>query len=958
MADLSSALVPSVAPAGLPDDYQHIRADASSFGGEIAKGTEKLGAGLDKASDNLFSINQFYGKIAVDDQINQVMTGSDRIRRGDPSRNVPGPDGKPQPDVGYLGLNGRAALEARAPTEKALDDLIESSRGNLKSPQEQLEFDTQTRRMRSLWINEISAHADSQFKTWTAGVNDASAAHALNGFAANLDNPEGMASHAKDYIDFKVRNAQLKFGDDPAIVGQTILGAKQELLKAQIAAKEVTDPVAALRILDKNRGIAGADYPALAERLRGRVDQQDGVSDADKRIAATSARPYASLSHPAYAAAATASPGGMSAAGIARTVQLESSGDPNAGTGGAHVGLGQFSVDTALQAGVGNRNDAEQSVRGIATLAAQNAPILQRTLGRAPTDAELYLAHQQGAGGASKLLANPNARAGDLVGDAAIKQNGGNPDAPASAFTALWKDKFDKASASSGEMGNAAALAHREGAIKSAILDDPALTARPQAQNAAIARVGAVFAAQRLQMGQDDAAFKLKLQNHLAEAQATGAVQDPLPKTAFVATWGSADGEKAYAEYQAAIQFGGDLHGTAAMSPEELQGLRGKYEARPGSEDYAAQLQRSAQLEKAIQANQKALAADPAAFVVGMTPAGQDAWKQFQQLSAEQGATPGVKTAYAQMFASKVLAEQARLGVAPEARTLLPEWYAKPIRDKIAATATAEDPKDRGATIPLIAAQKELWGSQWPQVASQISPPSAAPLVKAIAAGADPAAMQRLLEVPKGESPAKILKEQNEVTARNLNTSVNLAFAPLLSSMVGIQKERDYSGYLALGNELAALYVRDGKSEKDAAQNAFDDLIGKRYTFADTYRIPKAPDIDAASVQRGVYEATQEIYRVRNGDAASPFGNLQLQQNDLGVSDNEADMRRHIGRDGRFVTSPKAEGLNVMVGTKFLRNANGNPVLLTWDQLQKLGGSKEARAADAARGVAGSAQQP
>ena len=85
-----------------------------------------------------------------------------------------------------------------------------------------------------------------------------------------------------------------------------------------------------------------------------------------------------------------------------------------------------------------------KSADAAARLAAQNnRTALTRTLGRAPDDAELYLAHQQGSGGAAKLLANPNARAGDLVGDSAIRSNGGEPNAPASSFTALWRNKFN-----------------------------------------------------------------------------------------------------------------------------------------------------------------------------------------------------------------------------------------------------------------------------------------------------------------------------------------------------------------------------------------------------------------------------------------------------------------------------------------------------------------------------------
>ncbi|MET3560726.1 hypothetical protein ABID39_001435 [Bartonella japonica] len=59
---------------------------------------------------------------------------------------------------------------------------------------------------------------------------------------------------------------------------------------------------------------------------------------------------------------------------------------------------------------------------------------LSRVLGRAPTEAELYLAHQQGAGGAARLLQNPHANAAQIVGSNAVGLNGGNNGMRASDF--------------------------------------------------------------------------------------------------------------------------------------------------------------------------------------------------------------------------------------------------------------------------------------------------------------------------------------------------------------------------------------------------------------------------------------------------------------------------------------------------------------------------------------------
>lgn len=136
---------------------------------------------------------------------------------------------------------------------------------------------------------------------------------------------------------------------------------------------------------------------------------------------------------------------GISPEYMARTFQIESGGNPNAYNAQSKAaGPFQFVPSTGAKYLNGaSPFDVAGSADAAARLAADNKGALTQALGRAPTDAELYLAHQQGATGAAKLLANPNARAGDLVGNSAIASNGGNPNAPASAFTTLWQTKFN-----------------------------------------------------------------------------------------------------------------------------------------------------------------------------------------------------------------------------------------------------------------------------------------------------------------------------------------------------------------------------------------------------------------------------------------------------------------------------------------------------------------------------------
>src|ERR1700679_728400 len=98
--------VPSVEPsAAPPDDYSHVRASPEDFGALKAQGEEKLGQGLQQASNEGFQVNKFFGQVAADNASNDFQHYATKLLHGDPSK--PGPDG--QPDVGCMGLRGRAA---------------------------------------------------------------------------------------------------------------------------------------------------------------------------------------------------------------------------------------------------------------------------------------------------------------------------------------------------------------------------------------------------------------------------------------------------------------------------------------------------------------------------------------------------------------------------------------------------------------------------------------------------------------------------------------------------------------------------------------------------------------------------------------------------------------------------------------------------------------------------------
>lgn len=132
---------------------------------------------------------------------------------------------------------------------------------------------------------------------------------------------------------------------------------------------------------------------------------------------------------------------------LARVRQIESRNgqdtyNPKSGAAGDF----QFIPSTAKAYNLSDPYDLYQSADAAGRFARDNANVLRNKIGRDPSAGELYLAHQQGAGGATKLLTNPDAPAGQLLGTKAVAWNGGDPNAPASQFASKWMAKFSDGS--------------------------------------------------------------------------------------------------------------------------------------------------------------------------------------------------------------------------------------------------------------------------------------------------------------------------------------------------------------------------------------------------------------------------------------------------------------------------------------------------------------------------------
>lgn len=189
---------------------------------------------------------------------------------------------------------------------------------------------------------------------------------------------------------------------------------------------------------------------------------------------------------------------------LMRIGQIESGLNPNAKNPRSSAGgLFQFIDSTAQRYGLANKFDPAASADAAARLTRDNAGYLAKVLGRQPTGPELYLAHQQGAGGAAKILANPAADAASVVGGKAVALNGGRPGMTAGEFANLWATKFGdgKMTMPPGTNGDQAAPSMQNGTVP--VLDFGDVAAAAGQQNAM-----SILQAEALRQAADAAARK------------------------------------------------------------------------------------------------------------------------------------------------------------------------------------------------------------------------------------------------------------------------------------------------------------------------------------------------------------------------------------------------------------------------------------------------------------------
>lgn len=874
--------IPEVAPSSrAPDATQQIEVNSEAFGGGAARGMQNLGkAGLDAS--------RFWGGVQTDDVLNNAMKeANDTVEE-------------------FKTLRGGNALDAQDGIKQRLDEITKKSRSQLTSAEQQQKFDSAWRPFSERYVaGQIRSHAVSQGHAFAKGTNDATYTNSLGMIPSAMDDPDAVKNFIGDAVNASVKQVELDGGDDTAKLA-AINKAKSDGYKTWIEAVGARDPLRASQMTDQYKSELGINYTSVAGKTRALTDRQEGITVANE---VSGHRPT-----PVPSVAGVPS-------GFLTAIKQSEGFTPKAKWDHKQFSYG-YGTRTADAGAEITKEEADKQFNGEIQKAASFVDKVNPNLDPGTRAALVSLTYNAGTSWADQGL-GAAVKSGDI--EAAKKSFLQYVRASGDVNQGLLARRYREAQwFGQGDAPAGAAPMIPKAEAYNRVID--ATEGNPTRQAAAVAHLNQIYSMYHSQVAAANTDFTRRVTDSTTEALATGKVADPLAEDDFVQNATVAgktvdDGIAAYQEYEKTVQLGADISMLATMDPPQRQALMEKYQPQPG-EGFADQGKRLTALAQAAQRIEKEKHDDPGHFALTRLPAAREA---FTQLS--QARSPEERRAAADRFAIMTMNEQERVGIPAGQVAILPKSMIADINLKLSKPA-AEGGSSTIATD--IQAQAEMWGEHWPQVYRQLAKDTQ-PIVRVVGSGIKPLAAQVLSDLANVPLN-KILTDDNSEKDQTIKNDVLTAFKPLAKTLGGqdgaIQMFNDFRGQ---AEKLAAYYVVRGATSTEASAKAWDDLIGHKYDFSDTYRVPKAPNVPPLNVvERGVSVAKQELMAGTLPVDIMPAKGAGLSEKYL--SDQT---RKAYARDGKWVTSPNETGLVLTFGDQAVTQKNGEPVFLSWKQLQE-----------------------
>ena len=340
------------------NDYMNVHADPAMFGGLVGQAEEKSAErGMQTARDTFDTathVQDLHDQVVTDDMRTKIYGDLNKVIYGDPTKPltdangqiVKGPDGNPKYDMGYMGLTGQDALNARAGIQAKMQATVDQYSQGLTVQQRKYFTDKIQSRLERFSL-EIGSHAEGQAQNYYKSVVAGMADHTANELGLHYMDDKLCEDLQHDYRDAAVKKLQIEGnGNNSALVTQAIADADRDFTAKRIEFMAVKDPTRAAALLDKNRGFLGSRLPELEEKVAMGSSTQYGQSDGRAgALGLPSAGSVSATQARDFFISKGWSP--EQATGIAANIHAESGGNHTLGTsdGGKAYGLAQWHPD-------------------------------------------------------------------------------------------------------------------------------------------------------------------------------------------------------------------------------------------------------------------------------------------------------------------------------------------------------------------------------------------------------------------------------------------------------------------------------------------------------------------------------------------------------------------------------------------------------------------------------------
>lgn len=415
-------------------------------------------------------------------------------------------------------------------------------------------------------------------------------------------------------------------------------------------------------------------------------------------------------------------------------------------------------------------------------------------------------------------------------------------------------------------------------------------------------------------------------------AQAGAEIPSGVPPTPqdYVALHGPSGAAMWQQEVGNYLDLAGVIGQMKVAGPAERQRMLEEGAPQPG-EGYAGTAHMQALKARANEIVEKQIVADPAAYALKNSPRVMRAAQVMAQVLSDPKMPAEDKVAATDFYARTSIAEQERLGVSvirdenagnkPRGPKLLSNGEANHIADLF------NNPLTGGAqSAQLVQSLEAQWGKYWPNVYSQLAGDNKLPpAVLVIPNMQNDGSRSRLAQASsmKPEELKALLapsdpKDIREKLLDNFNTAQSTFVAQ------GADGNKTLNLVLNEAEKLAQLYRSQGKSVGDSARQAYTEVMGWKYDFADTYRVPKTEDIKA--VRTGTAVTLKDI----------KAEDVQVFQGGAPMLLTEDALRNRT----MWITTDEETGLRLMLrgsdgGVYAVHRATGGVIEFSWDTLRK-----------------------